>query len=103
MSDTTVPVSGGETRQSMIRVWMAISAVWVAFWILIACIVLATVEFSYPLGSELRPFSAIVLVPPVALLLAGIVCRWAYCSLLACARHQIRKPSFSANSDCMSR
>ena len=100
MSDAAVTVSGGETRQSMIRVWMAISAVWVAFWLLIAAIVMLSVEFSYPLGAELRPFSAIVVLPPLALLFAGIVCRWTYCSLLGAARFQMRKPSFSQRSDC---
>ena len=78
MAGTTAAVAEGETRQSMIRVWMAISAVWVAFWLSIALIVFANVEFRYPLTDELAPFSLIVLTPPIALLVLGAVGRWAF-------------------------
>jgi hypothetical protein len=61
MSDTSVGIAGIDARQSMIRVWMALSAVWVGFWLLIAAIVLATVEGRYPLWEELGPFLVIVL------------------------------------------
>ena len=75
MSDTTAGAAGLEARQSMIRVWMALSAVWVGFWLLIAAIVLATVEMRYPLAHELGPFSAIVLTPPLALFIIGVTAR----------------------------
>ena len=42
MSDATIENAGGETRQAMLRVWMAISAVWVTFWLSIAGIIVAT-------------------------------------------------------------
>jgi hypothetical protein len=57
----------------MIRVWMALSAVWVAFWLLIAAIVFATVRVRYSIFEELGPFALIVLTPPVALLGVGAV------------------------------
>src|SRR5687768_893867 len=47
MSDASVRVNGGEARQSLIRFWMAISAVWLAFWLLIAGIFLLNVEIPY--------------------------------------------------------
>ena len=77
MSDT-IAATAGDTRQSMIRVWMALSAVWVAFWLLIAIIVFATVEIRYPLADELGPFSLIVLIPPLALLGLGALARWSF-------------------------
>ncbi len=78
MSDTTVSVAGGDARQSMIKVWMAISAVWVAFWLLIALIVLATFGAGYSYAEELRPFYLIVLAPPLALLALGAIGRWTF-------------------------
>ena len=78
MSYTSADAAGGETRQSMIRVWMALSAVWVGFWLLIAALVLATVELRYPLSDELGPFSAIVLTPPLALFALGVTLRWVF-------------------------
>jgi hypothetical protein len=76
MSEASVSAAGAETRQSMIRVWLAISAVWVAFWLMIALIALATVEVRFSLAPELGPFSLIVLLPPLALFGVGAVGRW---------------------------
>jgi hypothetical protein len=78
MSDTTVNTPCAETRQSMLRVWMAISAVWVAFWLLIAAVVLATAAIGFPLGDQLRSFSLIVLAPPFAFLALGVIGRWIF-------------------------
>lgn len=78
MSNTSVGTAGVETRQSMLRVWMALSAVWVGFWLLIAAIVLATVGTRYPLPEELAPFSVIVFTPPLSLLGLGITIRWVF-------------------------
>ena len=70
--------AGADARHSMIRVWLALSAVWVAFWLLIAGIVVATVAVEYPLAEELGPFSSIVLIPPFALLGLGAIVRWTF-------------------------
>ena len=89
MSDTSVGIAGIDARQSMIRVWMALSAVWVGFWLLIAAIVLATVEGRYPLWEELGPFLVIVLTPPMALLGVGAALRWGFEVLVRGARPQL--------------
>ncbi len=86
MSDVTVSVGGGDARQSMIRVWMAISAIWIAFWILIAAMVLATFGLSYSPGSQLQPYVLILALPPAALLVTMMFCRWAYVGLGAAMR-----------------
>ena len=83
MSNMTASISGVETRQSMIRVWLAISAVWVAFWLCMAAIAM---EFSYPLAAGLRPFSIIVILPPVALLGMGVICRWVFAGFARAAQ-----------------
>jgi hypothetical protein len=75
MSNRTT--AGVEARQSMMRVWLAISAVWVAFWLLIATIVLLLGERS-PFAHELSGFSLILLVPPLALLMLGTIGRWTF-------------------------
>ncbi len=87
MSDVSASAAGLEARQSMIRVWMAISAVWAAFWLLIAAIALATVEVRYSLAEEFGTFSFILLAPPLSLLALGVVGRWLFeTSLRAVAR-----------------
>jgi hypothetical protein len=78
MSNTSVAIAEGETRQAMIRVWMAISAIWVFFWLCIAALILGTGEMSGPLTSQLRLFALIVLTPPIALLTLGALCRCAF-------------------------
>ena len=78
MFETSVGVGEIDARQSMIRVWMALSAVWVAFWLLIAAIVFATVGARYAVFEELGPFAMIVLTPPLALLGLGATGRWLF-------------------------
>ena len=68
----------GETRQAMIRVWMAISAIWVAFWLCIAALIVVTGEMNDPLTSQLRLFALIVMTPPVVLLAFGALFRWGF-------------------------
>jgi len=70
MSDTSWSIAGGETRQAMIRVWMAISAIWVAFWLGIALVVVGT-GVANPFADRLSLFALIVMAPPLALLLLG--------------------------------
>ena len=70
MSDTSMTFAGGETRQAMIRVWMAISAIWVAFWIGIALVALS-VGIANPLADRLSLFTLIVMTPPLVLLVLG--------------------------------
>ena len=65
-----------EARQSMMRVWMAISAVWVAFWLCMAGLTFVTAEMTNALSNQLRLFTLIVLVPPMALFAIGAVLRW---------------------------
>jgi hypothetical protein len=70
----------------MIRVWMALSAVWVAFWLLIAAIVFATVEARHPFAGDFGPFCLIVLTPPLVLLGLGTLARWTFEALARALR-----------------
>ena len=74
MSKRNVVAAGGETRQSLIRVWLVISAVWVAFWLMIATTMLAA-SGRGPFAEELSLFSLIVLAPPFFLLAIGASAR----------------------------
>ena len=76
MSDVSATAAGIEARQAMVRVWLAISAVWVTFWLLIAAIAIAPVEVRYSLTKELGAFSLIVITPPLCLLALGAAGRW---------------------------
>jgi hypothetical protein len=67
-----------EERQSMLRVWMAISAVWVAFWLIVAAVVLTAFKSYSPIIVQLSIFSIIVATPPVALLAIGAALRWIF-------------------------
>ncbi len=75
MSDASIGAAGVETRQAMLRVWMAISAVWVAFWISIAGFVVLTGLISNPLFERLHLVVLIVVAPPLALLVLGATFR----------------------------
>jgi hypothetical protein len=75
MSDTTIEAAGGETRQAMLRVWMAISAVWVAFWLSIVGIIALTGWMQNPLFARLGLVALIVVTPPLVLLAIGTVSR----------------------------
>jgi hypothetical protein len=81
MSETSVALAEGETRHAMIRVWMAISAIWVAFWLSLAALIAVTGEMAGPLVSQLPLFALIVMVPPVLLLAFGAAFRWAVAAL----------------------
>ena len=71
-----VTMAGTETtRQSMMRVWLAISAVWVVFWLLIALIVLAAVGSRNPFVEDAGLFALIIVLPPAGLLAAGAILR----------------------------
>ena len=76
MSNENVVMRGTETRKSLIRVWLAVSAVWVAFWLLTATTVLAAATTRNPFIDEFGIFSAIVLTPPLALLVIGASVRF---------------------------
>jgi hypothetical protein len=78
MIGTVAKSAGTETRQSMIRVWMAISAVWVAFWLLTAGVALAAVEMRVPIEDQLGLFSLIVITPPLLLLALGATGRFLF-------------------------
>jgi hypothetical protein len=78
MSDANVAVAAGETRQAMIRVWMAISAIWIAFWLAIAALVMMTGEIADPLASQFQLFALIVMLPPIVLLTIGAMARWTF-------------------------
>lgn len=78
MSNANMIVGGGETRKSLLRVWLAISATWVAFWLLIAATVfVAATTIRDPFLEQLPTFSVIVLLPPLALLAIGALGRLA--------------------------
>jgi hypothetical protein len=75
MTEVSGAVTVAETRQSMIRVWMAMSAVWVAFWLLITGLFMMTVEPAYPFNENISSFAAITLTPPLALFVVGAIAR----------------------------
>ena len=77
MSEAGVRAEISDARQCMFRFWMAISAVWLTFWLLIGGIALLIVEIPYALSPELGSFVLIVIAPPAALLLIGIIGSWA--------------------------
>ena len=60
-----------EARQSMLRVWMAISAIWVAFWLVIAALVVAALAPHDVLVIDLSVCAVIAAVPPIVLLALG--------------------------------
>jgi hypothetical protein len=76
--NTDVAVAEGETRQAMMRVWMAISAIWVAFWLSMAALIALAAEMTVPLAGKLGLFALIVLTPPLALLAVGTALRWGF-------------------------
>jgi hypothetical protein len=75
MSEIAIEVAGAETRQAMLRVWMAISAVWAAFWISIAGFILLTGLMPNPLIDSLHLLALIIVVPPFVLLALGTATR----------------------------
>jgi hypothetical protein len=83
MSDASVRADLSDARQSMIRFWMAISAVWIAFWLLIAGIFLLSAGMPSEFSAELAPFAVIVLTPPLVLLALGAFARWAFETVVA--------------------
>jgi hypothetical protein len=80
MSEAKTETAVGETRQSMIRVWLAISAVWVAFWLALASLVVFAGAGAGP--DEIGLFALIVTTPPLAFLALGALSRWIFETLL---------------------
>jgi len=70
--------AAGETRQAMVRVWMAISAIWVAFWLCLAALIIVASGMTVPLDNQLGLFALIVMTPPLVLLALGAAFRWAF-------------------------
>jgi hypothetical protein len=87
MAETGVNLTAREARQSLFRVWLAISAVWVSFWLLIAGVAVAAVQMRNPLLGQLNAFSLIVALPPIVLLAAGVLCRF-LCQALPRSAHR---------------
>lgn len=77
-----------EARQSMLQVWMAISAVWVMFWLIIAMVVCASAYPFDPLIVRFGVFILIIATPPFILLALGAALQWA---LEAVMRRQRRR------------
>lgn len=71
-------VAAVEARQAMMRVWMAISAIWVAFWLSMAGLTFVTAEMTLALSNQFSLFAVIVLAPPLVLLVVGAVLRWGF-------------------------
>jgi hypothetical protein len=79
MQNTRVAaVAAVEARQAMVRVWMAISAIWIAFWMSMAGLTFASTEAAITLSGELTVFALILIVPPLALLAVGALLRWIF-------------------------
>ena len=96
MSDASVRGDVSDARQCMIRFWMAISAVWLTFWLLIGGIVLVTVKIPYAFSPELGSFALIVILPPAALLAVGIIGSWAsqsFAAALSTEKHRKQRPA----------
>lgn len=70
MSDTSMTIAGGETRQAMVRVWMAISGIWVAFWLGIALVALSA-GVANPFADRISLYALIVMTPPLVLFVLG--------------------------------
>lgn len=81
-----VAIAEGETRQAMMPVWMAISAIWVAFWLCMAALIAVAAEVTVPLDGKLGLFALIVMAPPLTLLAVGTALRWAFEMLFKKAR-----------------
>ena len=67
-----------EARQAMIRVWLTLSAIWVAFWLIIAAAVLTAIEPHNPLVIQLSLFLLILAAPPFVLFAVGAAGRFAF-------------------------
>lgn len=78
MSNTSVAVAAGETRQAMVRVWMAISAIWVTFWLCLAALIIVASGMTVPLDNQLGLFALIVMTPPLVLFAVGAAFRWVF-------------------------
>jgi len=74
-----------ETRLSLLRVWLAISAVWVAFWLVIAG--LGSVTDVIPLSGNIRPILLILVLPPLFLLALGALAVLVHETILPGARN----------------
>jgi hypothetical protein len=92
MSDMTVSDAGGETRLAMFRVWMAISGVWVVFWLLIAGIVLAADAPIGPLADRLDLIAIITLLPPLVFLALGMLVRCLFEAIAARGPRRLPPP-----------
>ncbi len=75
MSEMAIEAAGAETRQAMLRVWMAITAVWAAFWVSIAGLIVLTGLMPNPLIDSLHLVTLIVIAPPFVLLAIGTATR----------------------------
>jgi hypothetical protein len=62
-------------RRGLVRMWLLISAGWVMSWTIYFVMYVLQGRFS---GSDFLAVSVILFGPPVALLLFGIVTRWAF-------------------------
>jgi hypothetical protein len=89
--NTGLAVAEGETRQAMMRVWMAISAIWVAFWLSMAALIAVAAEMTVPLAGNLGLFALIVLSPPIALLAVGTALRWGFEMLFQKSKATVRQ------------
>jgi hypothetical protein len=71
MSDLMTAAAGSETRRSMVCVWMAVSAVWVGFWLVMAAIAVVAARIDNPFAEDLGAFAVIVLTPPLVTFVLG--------------------------------
>lgn len=78
MSERLAGNGEADARKSMIRVWMAVTAVWIAFWVGIAALIATTVDLYYPLSQQTGMIALILFGPPLALLAVGVTIRWIF-------------------------
>lgn len=78
MSEGSVAIGGADARKSMIRVWMAVTGIWVVFWMSIAALIAITLDLYYPFSQRTGMIALIILGPPLALLAIGVAGRWIF-------------------------
>jgi hypothetical protein len=92
MLSTPAGSAANEVRRSMFIVWLAISAVWLGFWALIATLAFSAADIELPLLRDFVSLFLLVVCPPAAIFGLVVAAR----VILALGRHL----AGSAAPDC---
>jgi hypothetical protein len=63
-------------RRGLLRIWMLLSAAWIMGWIVY--LILYGIQGGFHSATDLFPIPVLLLGPPIALLLFGLVAGWAF-------------------------